>query len=299
MSYKVRAGRRTVEIHRPDKVMFPDDGLTKADLVDYYRRIAPFMLPHLRGRPLMLERHPDGIGGPGFMQKQTPDNCPDWVRRVEVAKANGTVTHTVCDNTATLIHLVDQACITFHRWLSRANRPEQPDRLVFDLDPAEDDFEPVRRAAEQLGELLDQLQLPSVLLTTGSKGLHVIVQLARGAGFDEAREFAREVAQTLADRDPDRLTTEVRKQARGGRLYLDVQRNGYGQTAVAPFSVRPKPGAPVATPVSWDQLKDPELTARRWTVTDALDQARTKPWAGVIGGGRAIGPARRRLAALR
>ncbi|MFD9219066.1 non-homologous end-joining DNA ligase [Streptomyces sp. NPDC060064] len=299
MSYKVRAGRRTVEIHRPDKVLFPDDGLTKADLVDYYRRIAPFMLPHLRGRPLMLERHPDGIGGPGFLQKQTPDNYPDWVRRAEVAKADGTVTHTVCDNTATLIHLVDQACITFHRWLSRANRPEQPDRLVFDLDPAEDDFEPVRRAAEQLGELLDQLQLPSVLLTTGSKGLHVIVQLARGAGFDEAREFAREVAQTLADRDPDRLTTEVRKQARGGRLYLDVQRNGYGQTAVAPFSVRPKPGAPVATPVSWDQLKDPELTARRWTVTDALDQARTKPWAGVIGGGRAIGPARRRLAALR
>ncbi|MEU9012233.1 non-homologous end-joining DNA ligase [Streptomyces sp. NPDC048479] len=299
MSYKVRAGRRTVEIHRPDKVLFPDDGLTKADLVDYYRRIAPFMLPHLRGRPLMLERHPDGIGGPGFMQKQTPDNYPDWVRRVEVAKADGTVTHTVCDNTATLIHLVDQACITFHRWLSRANRPEQPDRLVFDLDPAEDDFEPVRRTAEQLGELLDQLQLPSVLLTTGSKGLHVIVQLARGAGFDEAREFAREVAQTLADRDPDRLTTEVRKRARGGRLYLDVQRNGYGQTAVAPFSVRPKPGAPVATPVSWDQLKDPELTARRWTVTDALDQARTKPWAGVIGGGRAIGPARRRLAALR
>ncbi|MEU4493238.1 non-homologous end-joining DNA ligase [Streptomyces sp. NPDC023998] len=298
-SHRVRAGRHTVEIHRPEKVLFPDDGLTKQDLVDYYCRVAPFMLPQLRGRPLMLERHPDGIGGPRFMQKQTPDSYPEWVRRVEVAKEGGTVTHTVCDNTATLIHLVDQACITFHRWQSRVGRLEQPDRMVFDLDPAQDDFESVRRAAQQLGELLDQLQLPSVLLTTGSKGLHVIVPLAGGEGFDEVRDFAREVAETLAGRDPDRLTTEVRKRARGGRLYLDVQRNAYAQTAVVPYSVRARQGVPVATPVSWEQLKDPDVTAHRWTVRDAVDQAGTKPWADVLGRGRALGPARRRLTALR
>ncbi|MDX3854298.1 non-homologous end-joining DNA ligase [Streptomyces sp. AK02-01A] len=296
---RVRAGRRTVEIHRPEKVLFPGPGLTKAGLVDYYRSVASFMLPELRGRPLMLERHPDGLGGPQFMQKHTPASYPDWIRRAELAKKGGTVTHPVCDDTATLVYLADQACLTFHRWQSRADRPDFPDRLVFDLDPAEDDFETVRRAAELLGELLGELRLPSALLTTGSRGLHVIVPLDGRTGFDEVRDFASEVARTLAARDPDRLTTEVRTAARGGRLYLDVQRNAYAQTAVAPFSVRAREEAPVATPMSWDQLKDPEITARRWTVTNVLEQARTRPWAGVPRRGRALGPARRRLAALR
>ncbi|MEU0375049.1 non-homologous end-joining DNA ligase [Streptomyces sp. NPDC006283] len=298
-THRVRAGGRTVRIQRPGKVLFPDDAITKADLADYYRAIAPHMLPHLRGRPLMLERHPDGIDGPRFMQKNTPDNYPDWIRRVEVAKADGTVNHTVCDTTATLLYLVDQACLTFHRWQSRAGRLERPDRLVFDLDPTGDDFEPVRRAARQLGELLDELALPSVLMTTGSRGLHVIVPLAGDTDFDGTRAFAQEVAETLAGRDPDRLTTAVRKQARGDRLYLDVQRNGYAQTAVTPYSVRARPGAPVATPISWEQLEDPELVPGRWTVADVLEQARTDPWGDALGSRRAIGPAGRRLAALR
>ncbi|MEV6650943.1 non-homologous end-joining DNA ligase [Streptomyces sp. NPDC051219] len=286
-------------MHRPDKVLFPDDGLTKTDLVGCYRDVAPFMLPHLRGRPLMLERYPDGIAGPHFMQKDTPDSYPDWIRREEVPKEGGTVTHTVCDDAATLVFLADQACITFHRWPSRADRLEYPDRLVFDLDPPEDDFDSVRRAARHLGALLNELKLPSALLTTGSKGLHVIVPLDRRTGFDGVREFAGDVAETLAARDPDALTTAVRKKDRAGRLYLDVQRNGYAQTAVAPYSVRPLPGAPVATPISWDQLEETSLTARRWTVADVLEQARTNPWATVLGRGRSLGPAGRRLAALR
>ncbi|MFF3290962.1 non-homologous end-joining DNA ligase [Streptomyces sp. NPDC003023] len=298
----VRVGGRTVRIQRPDKVMFPDEKITKADLADYHRAIAPHMLPHLRGRPLMLERHPDGIGGPRFMQKNTPDNYPDWVRRAEVGKADGTVVHTVCDNTATLLHLVDQACITLHRWQSRVGRLDRPDRLVFDLDPSgdsADDFETVRRAARQLGELLDDLRLPSALMTTGSRGLHVIVPLTGETDFDGVRAFAQEVAEALAQRDPDHLTTAVRKQARGDRLYLDVQRNGYAQTAVAPYSVRARPGAPVATPISWDQLEDPGTGPRRWTVANAIEQARTRPWGDTLGNRRALGPAGRRLAALR
>ncbi|MET9422355.1 non-homologous end-joining DNA ligase [Streptomyces sp. NPDC006540] len=301
-THPVRAGGRTVEIQRPDKVLFPDDGITKADLAEYYRAVAPYMLPHLRGRPLMLERHPDGVGGPRFMQKNTPESYPEWVRRVEVGKEGGTVVHTVCDNTATLMHLVDQACITFHRWQSRTGRLERPDRLVFDLDPSgdtADDFETVRRAARQLGELLDDLRLNSVLMTTGSRGLHVIVPLSGDTDFDGVRSFAQEVAETLAGRDPDHLTTAVRKQARGDRLYLDVQRNGYAQTAVTPCSVRARAGAPVAAPISWDQLDDPRTGPRRWTVTDALEQARTDPWGDALGGRRALGPAGRRLAALR
>ncbi|MEU1479877.1 non-homologous end-joining DNA ligase [Streptomyces sp. NPDC005760] len=299
----VRAGKRTVEVHRPDKVLFPGgDGAkeyTKGDLVDYYRSVAPFMLPHLRGRPLMLERHPDGLAGPRFMQKNTPDSYPEWIGRIEVPKEGGTVCHTVCDDTATLLYLADQASLTVHRWLSRVGSVERPDRMVFDLDPAGDDeFGAVHEAAWLLGELLDELKLPSALMTTGSRGLHVIVPLDGRHDFDEVRRFAKDVADTLVAGHPDRLTTAARKKDRGDRLYLDVQRNGYAQTAVAPFTVRAKPGAPVATPMAWTQLDDPGLDARRWTIADAVEQARTNPWAGVMAKRRALGPARRRLNAL-
>ncbi|MEW2295424.1 non-homologous end-joining DNA ligase [Streptomyces sp. NPDC006743] len=307
----VRAGRRTVEVHRPEKVLFPagpepehtdgahgDREYTKGDLAEYYRSVARFMLPHLRGRPLMLERHPDGLDGPVFMQKNTPEHYPGWITRVEVAKEGGTVTHTVCDDAATLVYLADQACLTPHRWLSRAPGVERPDRMVFDLDPAGDDFEAVRTAARLTGGLLDELGLPCALMTTGSRGLHVIVPLDGRLGFDRVREFAGDVAELLAARHPDRFTTAARKKDRGDRLYLDVQRNGYAQTAVAPYAVRARPGAPVAVPLSWDQLDDPALGPRRWTIDDAADQARTRPWADVPGRGRSLGPARRRLDAL-
>ncbi|MFI1721457.1 non-homologous end-joining DNA ligase [Streptomyces sp. NPDC020489] len=299
----VRAGRRTVEVHRPDKVLFPGGRAgkeyTKSDLVDYYRAVAPFMLPHLRGRPLMLERLPDGVGGPTFMQKNTPESYPDWVERVEVPKEGGTVCHTVCGDTATLVHLADQACVTLHRWLSRVGRLERPDRMVFDLDPSGDDFAPVREAAVLLAELLDELKLPSALMTTGSRGLHVVVPVNGHDDFDEVRAFARDVADTLVEAHPEKFTTAARKKDRGDRLYLDIQRNGYAQTAVAPYTVRAKPGAPVATPMAWAQLDDPGLDARRWSIEDAVEQARTQPWAGVLTKGRALGPARRRLDALR
>ncbi|MBC2865293.1 non-homologous end-joining DNA ligase [Streptomyces mexicanus] len=324
----VRAGRRTVRVHRPDKVLFPgsrdgdgggdvsdggrDNGdgaggggvperakeYTKGDLVAYYRSVAPYMLPHLRGRPLMLERHPDGLDGPVFMQKNTPESYPDWITRAEVPKEGGTVLHTVCDDTATLVHLADQACLTLHRWLSRTRHLDRPDRLVFDLDPAGDDFGAVRTAAHALHALLDELRLPCAPMTTGSRGVHVIVPLDGRDGFDEVRGFARDVAEALAARHPDRLTTAPRKKDRGDRLYLDVQRNGYAQTAVAPYSVRARPGAPVAVPLSWDQLDDPRTTARRWTLADAVDQARTEPWADLPARGRSLGPARRRLDAM-
>jgi bifunctional non-homologous end joining protein LigD len=298
----VRAGRRTVRIHRPDKVLFPADHLAKADIVGYYRQVAAAMVPQLRGRPLMLERLPEGLDGPHFMQKDTPDHYPDWIRRAEVAKEGGTVTHPLCDDKATLVFLADQACLTLHRWLSRAGRPHHPDRLVFDLDPPGSDFEPVREAARALVGLLDELGLPAALMTTGSRGLHAIVPLDGKSDFDTVRGFARDAAEVLAQRHPDRLTTAVRKKARGERLYLDVQRNGYAQTAVAPWSLRAKPGAPVAAPISRHQLDDHRLTARRWSLRDVpgvLEQARSKPWAEVPSRGRSLRTARKRLDKLR
>ncbi|MES4889563.1 non-homologous end-joining DNA ligase [Streptomyces sp. NPDC096012] len=300
----VRVGRRTVRIQRPGKVLFPGRGTakeyTKGDLADYYRAVAPYLLPHLRGRPLMLERYPDGLDGPRFMQKNTPEHYPEWIKRVEVAKEGGTVTHVVCDDTATLLYLADQACITLHRWLSRTDRaagPDHPDRLVFDLDPAGDDFGAVRQAAGWLRELLDELGLPVAPMTTGSRGLHLVVPLDGREDFDTVRRFAHDVAEHAASRHPDRLTTAARKSERGDRLYLDVQRNAYAQTAVAPYTVRPLPGAPVAVPLAWEQVDDPGVDARHWTIADAVDQARTDPWAGVPSRGRSLKPARRRLAA--
>ncbi|MET7387063.1 non-homologous end-joining DNA ligase [Streptomyces sp. NPDC005529] len=302
-AHTVRVGRRMLDLHRPEKVLFPASGgeqeYTKQDLVAYYRAVAPFMLPHLPGRPLMLERYPDGIDGPRFMQKNTPDHYPDWIERVEVRKEGGTVLHPVCQDTATLVYLADQACLTLHRWLSKAGDVERPDRLVIDLDPStEDDFNAVREAARSVHELLDALELPSAPMTTGSRGLHVVVPLDGRQDFDEVRAFAKDIAETLAKAHPDRLTTAARKKDRGDRLYLDVQRNAYAQTVVVPFTVRPKPGAPVAVPISWSRLDDPDLDARRWTIADAVEQARTKPWDGLLSRGRSLGPARRRLAAL-
>ncbi|WP_149826742.1 non-homologous end-joining DNA ligase [Streptomyces tailanensis] len=299
----LRVGRRTVEIHRPEKVLYPADGhgeeYTKGDLIAYYRAVAPFMLPHLRGRPLMLERHPDGLDGPMFMQKNTPEHYPDWIERVEVPKEGGTVVHTVCADAATLVFLADQACLTLHRWLSRVSGLDRPDRMVFDLDPAADDFEQVRQAARAVRELLDEIELPSAPMTTGSRGLHIVVPLNGHDDFDTVRDFAKDIAEELVRGRPERFTTAVRKKDRGDRLYLDVQRNAYAQTAVAPFTVRAKPGAPVATPIAWEQLDDPTVHARRWTPADAVEQARTKPWSGLMSRARALGPARRRLAARR
>ncbi|NGO74671.1 ATP-dependent DNA ligase [Streptomyces sp. YC504] len=300
----LRVGRRTLTLHRQDKTLLPagdtGDPITKGDLVAYHREIAPFMLPHLRGRPLMLERLPDGLDGARIMQKNVPAYFPEWIRRVKVPKEGGSVVHPVCDDTATLVYLADQAAITLHRWQSRASGIRHPDRVVFDLDPAgDDDFEAVRSAARQVRDLLDRIGLACGAMTTGSRGLHVVAVLKGRHTFDDVHDFAKEAAETLAAAHPDRLTTAMRKEDRGARLYLDVQRNAYAQTAVTPYTVRAKPGAPVATPIAWDQLDDPDLTARRWTIDNVVDQARTDPWAGLARKGRALGPARAALRDLK
>ncbi|MFD7918071.1 non-homologous end-joining DNA ligase [Streptomyces sp. NPDC059740] len=293
----LRVGRRTLDLPRPDKVLFPGDGITKEDLARHYQAVASRALPHLRGRPLMMERHPDGIDGRPLMQKNAPDYFPDWITRSTQAKEGGEVVHVVCDDAATLVYLAVQASITQHRWLSRADHPDHPDVLIVDLDPAPDgDFAEVRWAARQVCTLCDDLGLPVRLMTTGSRGLHVLLPLDAKADYDTVREFAKALADTLAARHPDRLTTEPRKDARKGRLYLDVQRNAYAQTAVAPYSVRARPGAPVATPVSRDALDDPDLRPDGWTIRtfDSYLEAED-PWSGDTWRGHSASAAHRRL----
>ncbi|MFI9202583.1 non-homologous end-joining DNA ligase [Streptomyces sp. NPDC053048] len=297
---QLRIGGRVVPLSNPDKELFPDDGITKAELVDYYRAVSHVMLPHLKGRPLIMERHPDGYGGKSFIQKDVPGYFPDWIHRREVPKEGGSVTMALCDDAATLAYLADQACITPHPWLSRADHLNCPDRLVFDLDPPAEDFEIVRWAAGALGDLLTDLGLRPAVMTTGSRGLHLLVLLDRRTDFDTARAFARSAAELLATRHSDKLTTEPRKAKRRGRLYLDVQRNAYAQSSVAPYAVRARPHAPVATPVTWDELDDPALGPQSWTLRTLPDRLAEHgdAWKGLSRCRRSLTRAERRLAGL-
>jgi bifunctional non-homologous end joining protein LigD len=269
----MRAGRRDVELTHPGKVLFPDDGITKADLAAYYRDVAGAMLPLVRERPVSLQRFNDGIGRQGFFQKNVARGAPDWVNRVKVGKHGGSVCHVIANDPATLVWLANQNCITPHVWLSRADRLERPDRMIFDLDPAtDDDFALVRRTARELGDVLREAGVEPFAMTTGSKGIHVVVALRRSYGFDKVRAAAAAVAQELVARRPRELTMEFYKRKREERLFVDVNRNGYAATAVPPYAVRPKPGAPVATPLHWDELSDRRLRAQRWTLRTVLDR---------------------------
>lgn len=284
MSPTRRYGARSVELSNRDKVLFPDDGLTKGDLVDYYEKVADLLLTHVRDRPLTLKRHPDGIGSDGFYQKEASDHFPEWIRRIRVPlKGGGEQVQVGVDDTASLVYLAQQGTVTFHAWTSRAPELEKPDRMIFDLDPGEEGaFDVVREAARELRELLEGVGLAPFLLVTGSSGLHVRVPLRRDPGFDRVRAFARRVAELLARRRPHRYTVEVRKKKRKGRLFLDVARNGHGQTAVVPYSLRTLPAAPAAVPLEWDELGALE-GPRRWTLASVGRRMgqREDPWKGM------------------
>jgi bifunctional non-homologous end joining protein LigD len=298
MTDTIEIDGRTIELSNTGKVLFPDLRLTKGDLVEYYRRVADTMLPHLRGRPVSMQRYPDGIDGKRFFQKDAPDYFPDWIRFEEVAKEGGTVRHVVCDDAATLVYLANQACITPHVWLSRVEHLERPDRMILDLDPpeaSEKGLRPVRQAARTVRDRLRELGFEPFLTTTGSRGFHVVVPLEPEAGFDDVRAFAQALARELAARQPDRLTVETRKDKRGDRVFLDYLRNGYAQTAVPPYAVRARPGAPVATPVSWEELSG--LDPRRYTVKNLFKRLGQKadPWAEIDRHRKPLGDARERL----
>lgn len=247
-----------VEISKPDKELFPASGsaeaVTKLDLARYYESVAPVLLPRLRDRPLSMQRFPDGITGPSFYEKRVPAHFPAFVRTVEVSTSGGPQRQVVVDDVRSLVYLAQQACVTPHTWLCRADDLDRPDQLVFDLDPSVPGLPAVRRATRMVGELLDQVGLESAVKTSGSRGYHVVVPLRRSWGFDEVRDFAREVARLLVARAPDVLTLEARKDRRGDRVLVDIQRNGYAQTVVPAYAVRARPGAPVSVPISWDEL---------------------------------------------
>jgi bifunctional non-homologous end joining protein LigD len=253
-------------ITHPDKVLFPEDGITKGELAAYYETIAPFMLPHIRARPVTMERYPAGIGRKGFLQKDVAKGFPEWLERVEVPKKGGTVRHPLVRDARSLAWLANQNCITPHVWTSRAPNLYRPDICVFDLDPSEDEPDVLRAAAIGLRNLLSELGLACWVKTSGSKGFHIVVPLDSQTGFGEVSRFAHAVGTNLVKRDPKHLTQEFSKAERGGRILVDTGRNGYSATFAAAYAVRARAGAPVSAPCTWEEIERGELGPRTWTL---------------------------------
>jgi bifunctional non-homologous end joining protein LigD len=253
-------------ITHPEKVLFPDDGITKGELAAYYEAVAPVMVPHLRARPVTMERYPSGIGAKGFMHKDVSKGFPEWLERVEVPKKGGTVHYPLVSDARALLWLANQNCITPHVWTSRVPDLFRPDMCVFDLDPARDEPEALRAATLAVRERLDELGLAAVVKTSGSKGFHVVVPLDGRAGFDDVARFAHAVATDLVARDPERLTLEFTKAERRGRIYVDVGRNGPGATVAAVYAVRARPAAPVSAPCTWAEIESGAALPRTFTL---------------------------------
>ena len=253
-------------ITHPDKVMFPDDGITKGELAAYYAAVAPLMLPHVRGRPVTMERFPRGIAGRGFFHKNVAKGFPAWLERVRVPKKDGVVHHPIVTEARALVWLANQNCVTPHVWTSRAPKLTKPDICVFDLDPAADEPARLRAAALLLRDFLEELGLRSWVKTSGVKGLHIAVPLDGRSNYGVVARFAHTVGARLARRDPEHLTQEFYKADRRGRILVDTGRNEYSATFAAVYAVRPQRGAPVSAPCTWEEVERGTAQPAGWTL---------------------------------
>ena len=278
-------------ITHAEKVLFPDDAITKGDLAAYYESIAPVMIPHIHSRPVTMERYPAGIGEKGFIHKSVTKGFPAWLERVEAPKKGGSVHYPLVTDARSLLWLANQNCITPHVWTSRVPTLDRPDLCVFDLDPARDEPERVRAAAIALRVLLEAIGVESWAKTSGSKGFHVVVPLDGSADYGEVASFAHRVGAVLVNRDPDNLTLEFAKAERAGRIYVDTGRNGYGATFAAAYAVRAHAGAPVSAPCTWDEIERGGITPRAVTLRTMASRVAAVGdlWADILdGAGRSL-----------
>jgi bifunctional non-homologous end joining protein LigD len=282
---KINIHDNEILLSKLDKTFFPASGITKRDIIDYYRKIWGEVEPHTGNRPMVLQRFPDGIEGEGFYQKKVPVYFPDWINTisVDVKKGNTKEEYVNCDSEETITYLADQGVLTMHLWLSKKNNLNKPDRLAFDFDPSDDDFEKVRNAALTLGKVLDSAGIVSYPMTTGSRGLHVIIPIKPEEEFDKVREVAKKIAVKIVERDEQNFTTETSKSKRKDKVFIDYLRNAYGQTMVMPYSIRPLEEAPVAVPIEWDEIKDKDLHPRKYTIKNIFRRVSRKedPWKGI------------------
>ncbi len=289
-----------VVITHPEKVLFPEDGITKGDLADYHALVAPLMLPHLRGRPLTMERYPAGISKKGFWQKSVEKGFPAWLTRVDVPKKDGVVHHPVVTDERSLMWIVNQNTITQHVWTSRVPNLYHPDICVFDLDPATDDPAPVRVAAIGLRDLLDELGLPSWVKTTGSKGYHLVVPLDGKSTTEEVERFAHQVGRLFVSHAPTHLTQEFNKVDRKGRIYVDTGRNGYSATFAAAYTVRAKASAPISAPCTWEEIEKGVVNPNTFTVRNMAARLKRAGdvWADLLKSKRSLTRPREKLRKL-
>lgn len=277
---KIKVGSYIIDITNKEKIYFPKDNITKDDLIDYYVKISTYMLKHIKDRPIMMQRFPEGILGQSFYQKNSADYFPSWIKTIKIPKSDGYTNFVLCQNTATLIYLANLGTITFHTWLSRFNALDNPDKLIFDLDPSTTDFSKVIKLALLLKELLEQTGLTPYVMTTGSHGLHVVVPIIPKVDFKYSKMFADNCANILLKQHPELVTLQLRKDKRENKIFIDTLRNQFGATAVAPYSVRPYPKAPIATPLEWHELQDPKLKSQTYNIVNIFDRLEKleDPW---------------------
>jgi bifunctional non-homologous end joining protein LigD len=305
MEKVAKRGRREVRLSSADRVLWPEDGITKGDLWDYYEAVAPVLVPHLRNRPFTMKRYREGVAGDGFFQKQAPKGMPDWIpTRTFRTWPRGSqsesrmVDFPLVNDELALLWMVQMHCIDMNAWYSRVDRPDKPDFVLFDLDPPDDGFRDAIRVAHLIRELMDEVGLESHVKTSGADGIHVLVPIARRSTFPDTYDFAEQASRLLEDRHPGLVTTEWLKKKRQGVL-VDHRQNGHGKTIASAYSVRPRAGAPVSTPLAWDELTD-DVRPRDFTMTRVLERVERRGdlFEPVLHGKQGLAAARKALSRL-
>jgi bifunctional non-homologous end joining protein LigD len=297
------AEAKTVNLSSAERVLFPEDGITKGDVFEYYRRVGPTLLPHLKDRPFTMKRYPHGIYGEVFFQKQAPKHIPSWIptRQFRTWPREGgsrLVDFALVNTPEAVLFMVQNNCIDMNAWYSRVDKPDRPDFVLFDLDPPDDGFALAIEVAHLIRELLDELGLPGYVKTSGADGIHVVAPIVRRATFQQTYAFAERASRLLEQRHPGKMTTEWLKKKRQGVL-VDHRQNGHGKTIASVYSVRPKPGAPVSMPLRWEELTD-DVRPRDFTMEKALARIEEHGdlFAPVLEDARPLGPAAKALEKL-
>ncbi|MGZ8706122.1 MAG: non-homologous end-joining DNA ligase [Gaiellaceae bacterium] len=297
------AETKTVKLSSPDRVLYPEDGITKGDVFEYYKEVGPTIVPHLKDRPFTMKRYPHGITGEVFFQKQAPRGMPDWIatRQFRTWPRKGEsrlVDFPLINSPEAVLWMVQMNCIDMNAWYSRVDKPDRPDFVLFDLDPPDDEFELAIEVAHLIRELLDELELPGYVKTSGADGIHVVAPITRRSTFEQIYDFAEKASRLLEQRHPGKVTTEWLKKKREGVL-VDHRQNGHGKTIASVYSVRPKPGAPVSTPLRWEELT-PTIRPRDFGMKQALRRIEEHGdlYAPVLEDPRPLAPAARKLERL-
>ncbi|MCB0664863.1 MAG: non-homologous end-joining DNA ligase [Saprospiraceae bacterium] len=271
----MRFGPYSFKVSNQDKILFPEDEISKGDLLEYYMAISDYALPYIENRPIAMHRFPDGIAGKDFFQKDIPAYFPSWIKRIDVAREEGSIKMLLANNKATMAYLANQACIAPHAFLSKVPDLNIPDRIIFDLDPPEGRFDLVVAAAQGLKRIIESKGHTAFIMTTGSSGMHIYVPIRQEYSFEIVRDYAHMICTQLSGHNPELFTTEIRKEKRKGRLFLDYLRNSYGQHSIIPYGIRALPKAPVATPLLWEEIENLPEGSRTFNLANIFSRLDT------------------------